>query len=182
MIDSINSKTSQVGALFQASLDSPITVGQDVVVPKGNNVFVRLVNAKSAGKITGQSELELELDHLQFQGKSIPLKSSTYQQVGKSRGKETAQRTAIGTGIGAAIGAIAGGGKGAAIGAAIGAGGGVATQVFIHGKEVQVPSETKLDFKLAEPLEVTVQPGQGSKTAARTPAQPVQESRPTEEF
>ena len=49
MIDSVNSKTSQVGSIFQASLDSPLTVEQSVVVPKGANVYVKLVNAKSAG-------------------------------------------------------------------------------------------------------------------------------------
>ena len=182
MIDSVNSKTSQVGSSFQASLDSPLTVGQDVVVPRGTSVYIKLANAKSAGKITGQSELELELDRLQFQGQSISLRSSTYQQVGESRGKQTATRTAIGTGIGAAIGAIAGGGKGAAIGAAVGAGGGMATQILTHGKEVQIPSETKLDFKLAEPFEVTVQPGQGTKSATRKPVQPTETSGPKEEF
>jgi len=182
MIDSVNSKSSQVGSTFQASLDSPLTVEDSVVVPKGADVYVKLVNAKSAGKITGQSELELELDHLEFQGNSIPLRSSTYQQAGESRGKQTVERTAIGTGIGAAIGAIAGGGKGAAIGAAVGAGGGLATQVFIHGKEVQVPAETKLDFKLAEPLEVTVQPGKATKSANRTPVQPSGTPQTKEEF
>jgi len=182
MIDSVNSKTSQVGATFQASLDSPLTFQDSVVVPKGANVYVKLVNAKSAGKITGQSELELELDHLEFQGNAIPLRSSTYQQAGESRGKQTATRTAIGTGIGAAIGAIAGGGKGAAIGAAIGAGGGMATQILTHGKEVQVPAETKLDFKLAESFEITIQHDKASSHESRTPVQPSATPQPKEEF
>ncbi|HVN80379.1 MAG TPA: BON domain-containing protein [Terriglobia bacterium] len=155
MIDSINSKTGQVGAIYQASLYAPITVGEKVIVPKGTGVGILLTNAKQAGKIKGSSELELELDHLVLRGKKIPLKSSSYQQAGESRGKQTAKRTAVGTGIGAAIGAIAGGGKGAAIGAGIGAGGTLAYQAMTHGKEIQVPAETKLDFKLAEPFQVT---------------------------
>jgi hypothetical protein len=155
MIDSINSKSGQVGATYQASLYAPITVGNKVIVPKGADVAIRLTNAKQAGKIKGSSELELELDHLVLHGKSIPLKSSTYQEAGESRGKQTAKRTAVGTGIGAAIGAIAGGGKGAAIGAGIGAGGTLAYQAMTHGKEIQVPAETKLDFKLAEPFQAT---------------------------
>ena len=53
--------------------------------------------------------------------------------------------------VGAIIGAIAGGGKGAAIGAASGAGAGVAIQA-IRGQRIQIPSETKLDFTLAQPL------------------------------
>jgi len=154
MIDSISSKTGKVGSSYLASLYAPITVGDRVVVPKGADVYVRLANAKQAGRIKGSSELELELDHLVLHAHSIPLKSSTYKEAGGSRGKQTAKRTALGTGVGAAIGAIAGGGKGAAIGAGVGAGGALATQALTHGKSVEVPSETKLDFKLAEPFGV----------------------------
>ena len=156
MIDSISSKTGKVGTSYLASLYAPITAGDKVVVPQGADVYVRLVNAKQAGRIKGSSELELELDHLVLRGKSIPLKSSAYKEAGGSRGKQTAKRTALGTGIGAAIGAIAGGGKGAAIGAGVGAGAGLATQALTHGKSVEVPSETKLDFSLAEPFQVTL--------------------------
>jgi hypothetical protein len=49
------------------------------------------------------------------------------------------------------IGAVAGGGKGAAIGAAVGAAGGAATQVLTRGKEVQIPAETVLTFRLDQP-------------------------------
>ena len=156
MVDAISSKTGNVGSSYLASLYSPITAGDKVVVPQGADVYVRLANAKQAGRIKGSSELELELDHLVLHGKSIPLKSSTYKEAGGSRGKQTAKRTALGTGVGAAIGAIAGGGKGAAIGAGVGAGAGLATQAFTHGKSVEVPSETKLDFSLAEPFQVTL--------------------------
>ena len=167
MIDSINSKTSQVGSTFQASLYSPITMGNHVVVPKGADVYVKLVAAKSAGRIKGSSELEVALDRLMFHGKSIPLESGTVREEGGSRGKQTATRTALGGGIGAAIGAIAGGGKGAAIGAGIGAGGAVAVQALTHGKEVNVPSETKLDFTLSEPFQVTIEPKVTRPTAAQ---------------
>src|SRR5262245_32906985 len=156
MIDSISSKTGKVGSAYLASLYAPVTAGDKVVVPKGVDVYVRLANAKQAGRMKGSSELELELDHLVLHGQSIPLKSSTYKEAGGSRGKQTAKRTALGTGVGAAIGAIAGGGKGAAIGAGVGAGAGLATQALTHGKSVEVPSETKLDFTLDQPFQVTL--------------------------
>jgi hypothetical protein len=76
-----------------------------------------------------------------------------------SRDAPDSLNTVIGAAIGTGIGAIAGGGKGAAIGAGIGAGAGTAAQVFTKGKQVQVPSETKLDFTLEEPVQVTIQPG-----------------------
>jgi BON domain len=156
MIDSVNSKQNQVGQTFAASLDAPIVVGDTVVVPKGADVVVALTHTKASGKMKGSSELELQLAELRAHGKSYPISSSSYQAVGASRGKQTAKRVGIGAAIGTGIGAIAGGGKGAAIGAGIGAGAGAAAQLVTHGKEVQVPSETKLDFQLAQPVSITL--------------------------
>ncbi len=167
MIDSVDSEKNQVGQTFLASLAAPITVESEVVVPKGTYIHVKLTNAKTSGKFKGQSELELELDHLTFRGQTYQLSSSTYQQVGSSRGKDTVTKTAIGAAIGTAVGAIAGGGKGAAIGAGVGAGSGAAAQIFIKGKQVQVPSETKIDFELAQPLVVTMKAASAKGSAAK---------------
>jgi hypothetical protein len=156
MIDSVDSATNKIGDTFLASLAAPIVVNDEVIIPKNADVQVKLESAKTSGKFTGQSELTLALDSVKFRGKSYPLTSSTFQQVGQSRGKDTAKKTAIGAAIGTAIGAIAGGGKGAAIGAGIGAGSGAAAQVFMKGKQVKVPSETKIDFQLEQPVDVTM--------------------------
>ena len=115
MIDSVDSAVNKVGESFLASLAAPLVVNDEVIFPKDADVYVRLASAKTSGKFTGQSELSLELDHLKHRGKNYQLSSSTYQEVGASRGKDTAKKTAIGAAIGTAIGAIAGGGKGAAI-------------------------------------------------------------------
>lgn len=158
MIDSINSKTSQVGSLFHSSLYVPITVGNQVVIPQGTDVYIKLVNAKSAGSIKGSSELEVVLDHLVVHGQSIPLNSSSVRQKSASRGKQTATRTVIGGGAGAIIGGMIGGGKGAAIGAGVGAGGTLAYQALTKGPEVRIPSQTRLSFTLAEPFQAPLQP------------------------
>lgn len=158
MIDSVDSSVNQPGEIFHASLDHPLISGDRVVVPKGADVYVRLVNASSAGKLTGSSELRLELVKLEFQGQSYPLVSSTYTLNGASRGKDTAKKVGAGAIFGTLIGAIAGGGKGAAIGAGVGAAAGGGYQAATHGKQVRIPSETKLDFQLEQPLTVTVQP------------------------
>lgn len=158
MIDSVDSSVNQAGEVFQASLDAPIVVGNDVVVPKGANVYVRLTSASSAGKMSGQSELRLELVKLEYQGGSFPLVSTTYSEQGKSRSKDTATKVGGGAILGAIIGAVAGGGKGAAIGAAAGAGAGGVYQGATHGQQVKIPSETKLDFQLDQPATITVKP------------------------
>jgi BON domain len=158
MIDSVDSSVNQAGEVFQASLDAPIVVGNDVVVPKGANVYVRLTSAASAGKMTGKSELHLQLVKLEYQGGSFPLVSSTYSEAGKSRTTDTAKKVGGGAALGAIIGALAGGGKGAAIGAAAGAGAGTVYQGATHGQAVKIPSETKLDFQLEQPATIGVRP------------------------
>ncbi len=158
MIDGVDSSVNQPGEIFHASLDAPIVVGDSVVVPQGADVYVRLVSASSAGRMTGKSELHLELVKLEFQGRSYPLVSSTYDLAGSSRGKNTTKKVAGGAILGTLLGAIAGGGKGAAIGAAAGAGGGAVWNGVTRGQQVRIPSETKLDFQLEQPVSVTVMP------------------------
>jgi BON domain/YMGG-like Gly-zipper len=163
MIDGVDSSVNQPGEIFHASLDAPLVVGDRVAVPKGADVYVRLVSASSAGRVTGKSELRLELVKLEFQGQSYPLVSSTYSLNGSSRGKDTAKKVGVGAVLGTLIGAIAGGGKGAAIGAGVGAAGGGVYQGATHGQQVKIPSETRLDFQLEQPVSVTVMPPLGSQ-------------------
>jgi hypothetical protein len=158
MIDGVDSAVNTAGEIFHASLDAPLVVDDQVVVPKGADVYVRLSNASSAGRMTGKSELHLELIKLEYQGRSYPLVSSTYSLSGSSRGKNTAEKVGGGAALGAIIGALAGGGKGAAIGAGVGAGAGGVYQGATKGKQVKIPSETKLDFQLDQPVTVTVVP------------------------
>jgi hypothetical protein len=167
MIDGIDSEVNRTGEVFRASLDAPLMDGGDVVVPEGADVFVKLVEAKSAGRLAGRSELRLELIRMQYQGKSYPLMSTTYEQMGTSRGKRTAATIGGGAAIGAAIGAIAGGGKGAAIGAAVGGAGGTAVQVLTKGQQIRVPSETRLEFRLEAPVEITYMPEQNTGATRR---------------
>jgi hypothetical protein len=61
-----------------------------------------------------------------------------------------------GTGAGAAIGAMAGGGKGAAIGALAGAGAGTATAAATGKKDITIPAESHLNFKLSSPVTIQV--------------------------
>lgn len=158
MIDGIDSSVNHAGEIFHASLDAPIVVNDEVLVPKGADVYVRLASANSAGRYSGKSELHLELVKLEFRGQSYPLVSSTYSLAGASQGKGTAEKVGGGAVIGAIIGAIAGGGRGAAIGAGVGGAGGGIYQGATGGKQVKIPSETKLDFQLGQPVTINTMP------------------------
>ncbi len=163
MIDGIDSEVNHTGETFRASLDSPVTVDGDEIIPAGTDVSVRLAEAKTAGRMAGRSELRLEVSWFEFQGKRYAVDSSTYEQVGSSRGNTSAAKVGWGAPMGSAIGAISGGGKGAAIGATVGAGAGAGAQVFTKGQQIRVPSETRIDFRLDQPIVVTYMPGQATK-------------------
>ena len=168
-IDAVDSSVNRTGQVFKASLDAPIVVDDRVIVPKGADAYIKLVNASSAGKFAGKSELTLDLQSVVFQGRTYNVSTSDVQQSGKSRGKDSAVKIGGGAALGALIGGIAGGGKGAAIGAAVGGGAGTGVQVFTKGKQVKIPPETRLDFTLQEPFDITYIPGRKSQRATPEP-------------
>jgi hypothetical protein len=169
-IDAIDSQTNRTGQRFRASLDSPIVVGNNVVVPKGLNVNLKLVNASSAGKIQGRSELTVSLESFYYQGKSYQVATTDVQEQGASRGKRSAAVIGGGAALGAIIGGLAGGGKGAAIGAAAGGGTGAAVQVLTKGQQVKIPAETRLDFTLHDSVDITYLPPKQTTRSNPSPA------------
>jgi outer membrane lipoprotein SlyB len=166
MIDGVDSSVNTAGQVFKASLDAPIVVGDRVVVPKGADVYVKLVNASSAGKFKGRSELTLDIQSIIFQGRTYNVSTSDVKQSGASRGKRSAATIGGGAALGALIGGLVGGGKGAAVGAAVGGGAGTGVQVFTKGQQIKIPSETRLDFTLEQPFDITYFPQKRSRQAA----------------
>src|SRR6266568_8223915 len=162
-IDAIDSAKNRTGEVFKTSLDAPIVMDNEVVVPAGADVYMKLVESRSAGHIAGRSELALELVRMVFQGKSYNLVSGEYRQTGASRGKRSTETIGGGAALGAIIGAIAGGGKGAAIGATVGAAGGTGVQAATKGQQIKIPSETRLEFKLDQPVSVIYFPGKNQR-------------------
>lgn len=148
MIDSVDSEVARVGQTFQASLDEAIVAGEQTLVPRGADVVVKLIDDKQAGKLTGSTELTLDLVSIKVDGREVDLKTQSVTQASESRTKDTAVKSGGGAALGAIIGAIAGGGRGAAIGAVTGAAAGGAVQVMTKGPKVKIPSETRLTFIL----------------------------------
>jgi hypothetical protein len=151
MIDSVDSKKNNVGDVFHASLETDLMVNGVLVARRGADVYGKLAYAKEAGHFSGSSELELELERMVVNGTDCLLVSDDYTLKGKGRGGDTAKKVGGGAVLGAIIGGIAGGGAGAAVGAGVGSAAGAGVQVFTRGKEVKVPSETLLEFRLQMP-------------------------------
>ena len=161
--DSIDSSKQQAGYRFTASLETNLQAGDVVVARRGTRVYGVLGSASSAGRMKGSSELGLELTDIVINGTSYPLMTSTYEIQGKGEGSNTTKKVVGGAGLGALIGGLAGGGKGAGIGALAGAGAGTAVASSKKGQQLSIPSESLLEFRLAQPVDLPIgrqaQPG-----------------------
>jgi hypothetical protein len=152
MIDDVDSERHTVGQTFRASLDEPAMVDGNPVLPRGTDVVVKLVEDKQSGRLTGRTELTLDIESVLYGGRTIEVATAEVTQQSESRTGQTARRAGGLAAVGAVIGAIAGGGKGAAVGATVGAGTGAGIQVATKGARVRIPSETRLSFTLQQPL------------------------------
>jgi hypothetical protein len=154
MIDPVDSQVNRTGETFRASIDEPVVVGSDQVIPRGSDVVVKLVDDKQSGKITGKTELTLDLVSVTVNGRTIDVNTQAVTRASNSRTGRS-EKVIGGTAVlGTIIGAIAGGGKGAAIGAVSGAGVGTAAEVATKGQRVHIPSETRLTFTLEYPVRI----------------------------
>ena len=143
------------GDTFTATLDEPIIVDDIVIAEKGAQVEGVVVDAVRAGRVKGVAKLSVELVRLDTaDGQRVEIVTNRIHRQTEKSTKDDMKKVGIGAGIGAIIGAIAGGGKGAAIGAGAGAGAGGGVAVATRGKPVRIPVESRLQFRLIEPLEI----------------------------
>jgi hypothetical protein len=154
IIDAIDSEKATTGQTYRASIDQPVAVGGDIVIPRGADALVKLVEAKEAGKLTGRAELTLQLESVTVDGRVIQINTQNITQESDARGKRTATKAGGGAVLGAIIGGLAGGAGGAAAGAAAGGAAGAGVEAISKGPKVKIPSETRLTFVLDNPVTI----------------------------
>ncbi|HEX8984151.1 MAG TPA: hypothetical protein VF767_01915 [Bryobacteraceae bacterium] len=157
--DAIDSGTAAEGQTFgaQVTRDAKDADGA-VVIPRGSSALVVIRSASKGGRFRGASDLVLDLQSVNINGRQYLIDTADVTEKGKAgvgANKRTATYTGGGAALGAIIGAIAGGGKGAAIGAGAGAGAGALTQILTKGGAIKVPAESVLTFRLDKTLKVT---------------------------
>ena len=150
----LSTKTNNKGDRFEASLAEPVTVDGNDVLPKGAHVRGTVTESASAGHLKGGAVLAITLDAVTVHGKSYSIETDSHTVEGKARGKRTAIGAGGGAAIGAIVGALAGGGKGAAIGAGAGAGAGTAGAAYTGDRDVSIPAETAVHFKLTRSISI----------------------------
>ena len=148
----VGSKISQPGQSFSATLANAVEVGGQVAIPAGTKVSGTVVDAQPLGHFAGGARLQLQLTSVSVNGTDQPIQTASIVRVIKGKGKRTGIMAGGGAALGAIIGGLAGGGKGAAVGALAGGGAGTAGGAMTANKEIVLPAEAALTFKLQQPL------------------------------
>lgn len=150
----VGSKISQNGQTFTATLANSVMVGDQTAIPSGATASGVIVDAKPLGRFAGGASLQLKLTSISVNGVDTAIETSSVTDTAKGKGKRTAVMAGGGAALGALIGGLAGGGKGAAIGALAGGGAGTGGAAFTGNKDIVLPAESSLSFKLEQPLTV----------------------------
>jgi hypothetical protein len=149
MTDSVDSKKSRTGETFRAMVDAPLTVNGKTLVPKGAEAIGRVTEVQSAGRFKGRSLVAIELTALNFNGKSVTIRTSAYQEAGSSRTRQTAIIVGGSTVVGTLIGAMAGAPW---LGTKVGAAAGMVANTVRSPGMIRIPAESLLLFTLQSPL------------------------------
>jgi hypothetical protein len=153
----ISVKTSRSGDRFDGEIVEPIVAANGrVIVPKGTPVGGVVDYAHRRGHFKGASTLELRLTSLSLNGTRYPLETRDLTRTKKGKGKRSAAFIGGGTGLGMLIGGVATGGVGLVVGGLAGAGAGTAIGGLTGNRDIEIPSESIIHFKLADDL--TLQP------------------------
>ena len=178
LTSAIDSSVTKPGDLFNAKLYSPLYLGNDLVLPGNTILEGQITDASKAGMTGHNGLLSMRLtaavtpDGTRYplsaivtanQEKSIHedkqgnLKGRTTSSSVKSGVVRTAAWTAGGTLLGICFAPLVAGGVGAGaiVGVATGGAVGVGSNLWRKGKDVKIPSGTKLQFALDQPMSLS---------------------------
>lgn len=150
----IDVKHSVAGERFSGEIVEPVMNNGAVLIPRGTPVGGRIDEAHRRGHFKGASVLELRLTSVRLNGYDYGIDTHDTVRTKKGKGKRTAGFIGGLTGAGMLIGGIASGGAGLAIGAASGAGAGTILAGTTGNRDIVIPAESVVHFRLADQLVV----------------------------
>jgi len=157
--ETLDTRSSRAGDRFTAVLDEPLVSGDQagdrVIVPKGALFFGHITEAKPSGRFKGRAIMALTLDSFQLNGQTYQVSSTSSVRLSRGHKKRNWFWIGGGAGGGAAIGGAAAGGPAALIGAGAGAAAGTVGAAVTGKRQVQLPTETRITFKLLSPVQVS---------------------------
>ncbi len=173
LLDTLSSESSHAGDNFTATLAEPLVVGDRIVAQKDARVTGQVRDVMGSGHLSRPALISLSLKTVHSRSRSYPLETGDLTIKASSHATRNVLIIGGSAGAGAEIGGAAGGGKGAAIGAATGAGAGTLAAYLTGKREIVLPSETLLTFRVAS---VTINPKELSRLQ-RAGEEPDRESR-----
>jgi hypothetical protein len=154
-VEMIDSRKSGADQAFSALVERAVADASGrVIIPEMSSAQLVIRHVSAGGK-TGSPEMVLDVQSVSIDGRRYLVSTTDLVEdsdTGIGTNKRTAATIGGGAAVGTIIGAIAGGGKGAALGGLIGAAGGATTEVLTKGRDVKVPAETVLSFRLDKPV------------------------------
>ncbi|MFP5237482.1 MAG: hypothetical protein ACLGSD_16415 [Acidobacteriota bacterium] len=155
----ISVKTSRPGDEFTGEIVEPIYAPDNsILVPKGTRVRGRVDAAHRRGRFKGASYLDLRLTAMRLNGTEYPLETREFAESKRGKGRRTAGLIGGGAGLGMLVGGLASGGAGLLWGGLAGGGAGTAAAAFTGNRDLYIPAEAIVHFRLADDL--VVQPAQ----------------------
>ena len=151
--ENISVKHTEPGTPFDGEVVEPwVDANGRVILPKGTPVGGIVDESHRRGHFKGRSVLELRLTSLTLNGQQYPLNTRDLRESKKGKGRRSAGLIGGGAGLGMLIGGIASGGTGLLIGGLAGGGAGTAAAGLTGNRDLDIPAESIVHFRLADDL------------------------------
>jgi hypothetical protein len=151
----ISVKSSRAGDRFDGEVVEPVLQqNNSIVIPKGAPVSGVVAESHRRGHFKGSSILELRLTYLTLNGTRYALDTRDLMRTKRGKGKRSAAIIGSGAGLGMLVGGVATGGVGLLVGGLVGAGGGTALSGLTGNRDIEIPAESIVRFRLADNLVV----------------------------
>jgi hypothetical protein len=92
MADDVNSSHDKAGAMFTGTVDPSVLINDIVVIPRGTEAHIQMVEAKKGGHIHGKAKVRLELTSLIMNGQRLKVESNAPE---KKKGAAKAKSSAV---------------------------------------------------------------------------------------
>jgi len=168
----ISVKHSRAGDTFTGEIVDPVLANDNsALIPKGALVDGVVDVSHRRGHFRGRSLLELRLTSLTMNGTHYPLTTRDLAETKKGKGRRSSALISGGTGVGMVVGGVATGGVGLVVGGLVGGGVGTAVAGLTGNRDLDIPAESIVRFRLADDLVVDLaQPcGPGSGPCPNPP-------------
>ncbi|MGH9776451.1 MAG: hypothetical protein ACRD50_16085 [Candidatus Acidiferrales bacterium] len=152
----LSSNGSSAGQEFTATVSEPVLAEGKVAIAKDARAKGQVLVATPSGRLKTPAEISFKLTSVEVGGVDQQISTSAVALRQKSHKKRDIEFIGGGGALGALIGGLAGGGKGAAIGAAAGAGAGTGGAALTGKKDITVPAEAPVSFKLESPVTANI--------------------------